>query len=221
MPTTALDLTHGITEFSSRIALKMLFAQFGEVTACWIPPLEHRNQERAYVKFATNMAAQGALDAANAGQLFLDGVPLGAQWRMQPARTQDSRDFEARGSNLMTSRDLMRAERKALMEKGGGGGGGGMSMTSRDFMRADRNKDKERDRRKGDKDRSRDRDRKRSRSRDRKRSRSRDKGRRSRSRKRSRDRSASRGKARKAIPEAPVALEDGEVEDEEDTTAIL
>mmetsp|Transcript_146 Transcript_146/g.393 ORF Transcript_146/g.393 Transcript_146/m.393 type:complete len:223 (-) Transcript_146:77-745(-) len=222
MPTTALDLTHGITEFSSRIALKMLFCQFGEVTACWIPPLEHRNQERAYVKFATNMAAQAALDAANAGQLFLDGVPLGAQWRMQPARTQDSRDFEARGSNLMTSRDLMRAERKALMEKGGGGGGGGgrgMNMTSRDLMLADRNKD----RRKGDKerDRSRDRERKRSRSRDRKRSRSRDKSRRSRSRKRSRDRSASRGKARRAIPEAPVALEDGDAEDEEGTTAIL
>eukprot|EP00913_Durusdinium_trenchii_P033962 g31790.t1 len=100
--TTALDLVQGITEYSSRIALKMLFTQFEQVTACWIPPLEHRSNERAYVKFGTTKAAQAAYEASQAGQLFLDGVALKAEWRMAPARTQDSRDFEARGSNLMT-----------------------------------------------------------------------------------------------------------------------
>eukprot|EP00419_Tripos_fusus_P027126 CAMPEP_0172712842 /NCGR_PEP_ID=MMETSP1074-20121228/61338_1 /TAXON_ID=2916 /ORGANISM="Ceratium fusus, Strain PA161109" /LENGTH=204 /DNA_ID=CAMNT_0013536831 /DNA_START=118 /DNA_END=730 /DNA_ORIENTATION=+ len=119
MPTTALDLTQGITEYSSRMALKMLFGQFGEVTACWIPPLEHRGSERAYVKFNTTKSAQAALDAANAGHLYLDGVCLRAEWRLAPARTQDSRDFEARGSNLMTSRDLMRAEAKKAREERG------------------------------------------------------------------------------------------------------
>ena len=90
--------------YSSRIALKMLFTQFGEacvfelhimmswldmareVTACWIPPLEHRSNERAcsvmaqqdeslgrYVKFGTTKAAQAAFEASQAGQLFLAG----------------------------------------------------------------------------------------------------------------------------------------------------
>uniref|UniRef100_A0A7S0ZNM7 RRM domain-containing protein n=1 Tax=Noctiluca scintillans TaxID=2966 RepID=A0A7S0ZNM7_NOCSC len=104
----ALDLTQGITEFSSRIALKMLFGQFGEVAACWVPPLEKRGKEPAYVKFGTSNAAQLALDAANSGQLYLDGVRVQAQWRVNPAKTQDSRDFDAKGSNLITSRDIMR-----------------------------------------------------------------------------------------------------------------
>eukprot|EP00448_Togula_jolla_P001713 CAMPEP_0170607248 /NCGR_PEP_ID=MMETSP0224-20130122/20951_1 /TAXON_ID=285029 /ORGANISM="Togula jolla, Strain CCCM 725" /LENGTH=239 /DNA_ID=CAMNT_0010932397 /DNA_START=79 /DNA_END=797 /DNA_ORIENTATION=- len=143
MPTTALNLTSGITEYSSRIALKMLFGQFGEVTACWIPPLEARRNELAYVKFNTAAAAQAALDAASAGQLYLDGVCLKAEWRMAPARTQDSRDFEARGSNLMTSRDLMRQEAKERLK-------------ARDRGRKD--EDKEKDRKAKDRDRSRERE---------------------------------------------------------------
>jgi len=165
-PNTALDLVGGITEYSSRIALKMLFSQFGEVTACWIPPLESRRNERAYVKFGTTKAAQAALDAAMGGQLYLDGVCLRAEWRLAPARTQDTRDFEARGSNLMTSRDLMRA---AMKDKGG---------KEKDRER----RDSDRDRKAKDRDRSRDR-RRRSRSKSRRRSRSR---KRSKSRKRSR-----------------------------------
>mmetsp|Transcript_75686 Transcript_75686/g.190355 ORF Transcript_75686/g.190355 Transcript_75686/m.190355 type:complete len:190 (-) Transcript_75686:63-632(-) len=108
MARVALDLTQGITEFSSRIALKMMFAQFGEVSACWIPPLENRGKERAFVKFNRPEAAQAALDACNGGQIFLDGVRIAAEWRMTPGKTQDSRDFDAKGSNLFTSRDLMR-----------------------------------------------------------------------------------------------------------------
>merc|ERR550532_2496322 len=108
MARLALDLTQGITEFSSRIALKMMFAQFGEVAACWIPPLENRGKEPAYVKFNRPEAAQSALDACNGGQIYLDGVRVAAEWRSAPARTQDSRDFDAKGSNLITARDLMR-----------------------------------------------------------------------------------------------------------------
>lgn len=183
MPTTALDLVAGITDYSSRIALKMLFSQFGNVTACWIPPLEHRGNERAYVKFSTSAAAQAALDASNANQLYLDGVLLRAEWRLAPARTQDSRDFEAAGSNLMTSRDLMRAEARKARDDRGKRKGKGM---------LDDKKPKERDR-------SRERDRKR-------RSRSRDRRRRSRSR--SGDRGRSRSRSRNKTEEVPRALED-------------
>eukprot|EP00404_Azadinium_spinosum_P021414 CAMPEP_0180617490 /NCGR_PEP_ID=MMETSP1037_2-20121125/33059_1 /TAXON_ID=632150 /ORGANISM="Azadinium spinosum, Strain 3D9" /LENGTH=208 /DNA_ID=CAMNT_0022637435 /DNA_START=46 /DNA_END=673 /DNA_ORIENTATION=+ len=153
MPTTALDLVGGITEYSSRIALKMLFSQFGEVTACWIPPLDSRSNERSYVKFGTTKAAQAALDASNAGALYLDGVCLKAEWRLTPARTQDTRDFEARGSNLQSSRDLMRAAMKGGRGKDDGGGrrdigGGG----SRDLYKPKAVKDSDRDRKPKERD---------------------------------------------------------------------
>lgn len=209
-PTTALDLTGGITEYSSRIALKALFGQFGAVTACWIPPLETRGQERAYVKFGTTAAAKAAYDAATAGALYLDGVPLKAEWRMSASRTQDSRDFEARGSNLMTSRDLMRAQRKQQMDRDD------IKRTMRkqleDRERAKDTRGKSKDRRGKSKDRrdkskskarSRDRDRRRSRERsrdrDRKRDRSKSKKSRDRSRskrKKSRSKSKSKSKAK-------------------------
>ncbi|CAK9022015.1 unnamed protein product [Durusdinium trenchii] len=216
--TTALDLVQGITEYSSRIALKMLFTQFGEVTACWIPPLEHRSNERAYVKFGTTKAAQAAYEASQAGQLFLDGVALKAEWRMAPARTQDSRDFEARGSNLMTSRDLMRAQMrgggKGGARDGGGKGrrdldmGGSRALMDRASGGSRRNDDREREREKDkkakDRERSRERDRKRkSRSRDRKR------------RERSRSRSRKRSEERPALQDGAVAIE------EEGTTAVI
>uniref|UniRef100_A0A7S1RR79 RRM domain-containing protein n=1 Tax=Alexandrium catenella TaxID=2925 RepID=A0A7S1RR79_ALECA len=194
MPTTALDLTQGITEYSSRIALKMLFGQFGEVTACWIPPLEHRGSERAYVKFNTAKAAQAALDASNAGQLYLDGVNLKAEWRLAAARTQDSRDFEARGSNLMTSRDLMRAEAK-----------------------------KARDEREKPKRKERNRSREAERTERRKRSRSRERRRRERSRSnRSGDRGdRGRARSRSKKSEEPVALEDKQGSDDEVTSMVI
>mmetsp|Transcript_115016 Transcript_115016/g.228972 ORF Transcript_115016/g.228972 Transcript_115016/m.228972 type:complete len:207 (-) Transcript_115016:51-671(-) len=205
MPTTALDLTQGITEYSSRMALKMLFGQFGEVTACWIPPLEHRGSERAYVKFNTTKSAQAALDAANAGHLYLDGVCLRAEWRLAPARTQDSRDFEARGSNLMTSRDLMRAEAKKAREERG------------KFRRGKEHNDTadEKERKPRDRHRSRDASRKRrSRSRDRRR---RDRSHSRRSSNRRRARSRSRGKSE----EPAGALEDKRSSDVEEVTSAV
>merc|ERR1719253_2145577 len=193
--------------------MKQLFSQFGEVTACWIPPMDTRSRERPYVKFNTSKAAQSALDAAMAGQLYLDGVCLRAEWRLAPAKTQDTRDFEARGSNLMTSRDLMRAAMKAK-----GGGSRALMADDRDRRKSGKDdKDRDRDRKK-DKDRSSralmddDRDRKRrSRSRKRSKSRSRKASRRSPSDKsrRARQRSGSRRKS----PEAPAALEDAPKKD--------
>ncbi|CAE7208062.1 unnamed protein product [Symbiodinium pilosum] len=224
--TTALDLVQGITEYSSRIALKMLFQQFGEVTACWIPPLEHRSNERAYVKFGTTKAAQAAFEASQAGQLFLDGVSLKAEWRMAPARTQDARDFEARGSNLMTSRDLMRAQMRGggkggsgRDDRGGGGkgrrdldSGGSRALMDRVSGGSRRNDDRERDR---DKDRK---------AKERERSRERERKRRSRTRSRDRKRrERSRSRSRKRSEERP-ALKDGAVtvdEEDEGTTAVI
>mmetsp|Transcript_59287 Transcript_59287/g.111089 ORF Transcript_59287/g.111089 Transcript_59287/m.111089 type:complete len:210 (-) Transcript_59287:63-692(-) len=107
MARLALNLTAGITEFSSRMSLKSMFSQFGEVTSCWVPPVEARRKETAWVKFSTGAQAEAALTAVQAGQIYLDGVKVSAEWRNAPAKTQDSRDFDAKGSNLFSSRDLM------------------------------------------------------------------------------------------------------------------
>eukprot|EP00931_Biecheleriopsis_adriatica_P052272 TRINITY_DN30391_c0_g1_i2.p1 TRINITY_DN30391_c0_g1~~TRINITY_DN30391_c0_g1_i2.p1 ORF type:complete len:286 (+),score=50.33 TRINITY_DN30391_c0_g1_i2:119-859(+) len=241
--TTALDLTSGITAYSSRIALKMMFSQFGEVTACWIPPLEHRSNERAYVKFGTTKAAQAAFNASEAGQLFLDGVSLKAEWRMAPARTQDARDFEAKGSNLMTSRDLMRAQvrggggrrdfdgggsRALMMDRVGGGNDRRRNDDRRHDDRGrdrDRERERDKDRKVKDRERSRDRERKKSRSREKKRSRSREK-----KRKKSSSSSSSSDDAEeseeKGKEKRPAALENGPVtvdedDEEEGTTAVI
>eukprot|EP00933_Yihiella_yeosuensis_P045714 TRINITY_DN41121_c0_g1_i1.p1 TRINITY_DN41121_c0_g1~~TRINITY_DN41121_c0_g1_i1.p1 ORF type:complete len:241 (-),score=43.91 TRINITY_DN41121_c0_g1_i1:188-910(-) len=236
--TTAIDLTEGITEYSSRIALKMLFGQFGEVTACWIPPLEHRGSERSYVKFGTTKAAQAAIDAAASGNLFLDGVKLGAEWRLAPARTQDTRDFEARGSNLHTSRDLMRAQ---VRGKGGGrdnrdaraGGGGRRDMDGGSRSLFVREREQERDRGSGrdngrDK-KAKDRDRSRERERDRKRNKSRSRSRERKKKSKSRGRKSRSKSRRKRSAERPKALQDAEkVEessdadsDDDNTTAVI
>lgn len=201
----------------------MLFGQFGEVTACWIPPLEARRNERAYVKFGTTKAAQAALDAAMAGQLYLDGVCLRAEWRLAPARTQDSRDFEARGSNLMTSRDLMRAEAKKAREEVKSSGKSGKDRRTDDRDRKPKERDRSRDQR--DK-RRRSRSKRRSRSRSR-RNRSRDRGGRSRTRSRSRQpaalEDARRSEERLKAPEKPPALEAPapNAEDDEEMSAMI
>jgi len=54
----ALNLTAGITEFSSRMSLKAMFSQFGEVTSCWVPPVESRRNETAWVKFDKTIQAE-------------------------------------------------------------------------------------------------------------------------------------------------------------------
>eukprot|EP00931_Biecheleriopsis_adriatica_P121330 TRINITY_DN96411_c0_g1_i1.p1 TRINITY_DN96411_c0_g1~~TRINITY_DN96411_c0_g1_i1.p1 ORF type:complete len:229 (-),score=54.71 TRINITY_DN96411_c0_g1_i1:51-737(-) len=124
MARQALNLTAGITEFSSRMSLKSMFSQFGEVTSCWVPPVEARRKETAWVKFNTQAQAEAALAACEAGQIYLDGVKVIAEWRSSPAKTQDSRDFDAKGSNLFSSRDLM-MERLRAQEKDRGDRGRG------------------------------------------------------------------------------------------------
>eukprot|EP00403_Amphidinium_massartii_P040981 CAMPEP_0178443272 /NCGR_PEP_ID=MMETSP0689_2-20121128/38775_1 /TAXON_ID=160604 /ORGANISM="Amphidinium massartii, Strain CS-259" /LENGTH=183 /DNA_ID=CAMNT_0020067205 /DNA_START=60 /DNA_END=608 /DNA_ORIENTATION=+ len=135
-----LSLTDGVSELSSRLAVKMLFTQFGEVAACWLPPIDARGKEFAYVRFNTETAAEAAMEAAQSGQLYLDGVRLKAEWRAQEGehrssdaqdhdrqpvhssivRSRNNRDFDAKGSNLETSRELMLREQKARQAAGGG-----------------------------------------------------------------------------------------------------
>eukprot|EP00435_Cladocopium_sp_Y103_P045337 s569_g13.t1 len=152
MARLALNLTSGITEFSSRMSLKSMFSQFGEVTSCWVPPVEARRKETAWVKFSTSAQAEAALLAVQAGQIYLDGVKVEAEWRNAPAKTQDSRDFDAKGSNLFSSRDLMmdRMRKEQREERNRHGGGRDHDRRRRDHR--SRSRDRDRNEKKEDRD---------------------------------------------------------------------
>merc|ERR1711920_1118923 len=102
---------------TGRTALLQLFQQFGKINACWLPPVDFRDAERAYVKFATVSAAQAAMEASDANLLYNHGVLIKCDWRKSFALTQDSRDFEGAGCSMTTSRDIFRELAKGRGEK--------------------------------------------------------------------------------------------------------
>eukprot|EP00746_Dinoflagellata_sp_MGD_P141611 gnl/MRDRNA2_/MRDRNA2_74690_c0_seq1.p1 gnl/MRDRNA2_/MRDRNA2_74690_c0~~gnl/MRDRNA2_/MRDRNA2_74690_c0_seq1.p1 ORF type:complete len:236 (+),score=60.20 gnl/MRDRNA2_/MRDRNA2_74690_c0_seq1:78-785(+) len=111
---TSIELTSGITPVTSRVALKALFSQFGEVDAAWLPPPEMRDTEQSYLRFENRQAAEKALKACQDGVLYIDGLCIRAQWRVNAKRTPDVRDFPASGSNLTSSRNVV----KEMIRKG-------------------------------------------------------------------------------------------------------
>lgn len=113
-----MNLTYGITDFSKRVHVKDLFEKFGELVACWLPPVGRRNgEEFGYVKFKREASAEEAFKACRRGLVDLWGVKLNVEWRTtSTADIQHDHDFDAKGSNLLSSRDLFRAE---MMKRGG------------------------------------------------------------------------------------------------------
>ncbi|CAK0789827.1 unnamed protein product [Prorocentrum cordatum] len=118
---SCLDYLIVAPNLDPRLGLKGLFSQFGEVAACWLPPLDKRGKEPAYVKFSRPDAAQAALqdgggEACNDSLIYLDGVRLNAAFRSMPTRTQDdSREFDAKGSNLAAPRPRGHGDIHAIM----------------------------------------------------------------------------------------------------------
>merc|ERR1712194_490714 len=185
----AIDVIEGINQYTGRTALIQLFQQFGKINACWLPPVEFRDVERAYVKFATASAAQAAMEASDANLLYNHGVLIKCDWRKSFALTQDSRDFEGQGCNMACSRDIFREMAKSKKEKKDKKG------DARSLMDEGKGREKEKDK-------------------DRRRSRSRSRRRRSRSRSHEKQRKRSRSKSRRenrnrnAEVAPPLALQD-------------
>ncbi|CAE7410837.1 HERC2 [Symbiodinium sp. CCMP2592] len=56
------------------MSLKSMFSQFGEVTSCWVPPVEARRKETAWVKFQTSAQAEARVKVdASAGLSWIHG----------------------------------------------------------------------------------------------------------------------------------------------------
>lgn len=77
-----LEITEGISENANRVALKGVFTAFGDVLACWVPPIDRRGIDNGSVRFADAQAAENAKQACDAGQVFFQGIPLKVKWRV-------------------------------------------------------------------------------------------------------------------------------------------
>mmetsp|Transcript_35987 Transcript_35987/g.78743 ORF Transcript_35987/g.78743 Transcript_35987/m.78743 type:complete len:139 (+) Transcript_35987:156-572(+) len=112
MNSAAIEIT-GIAEQSSRLSLKKAMETFGEVVGCHIG---NRGVDLPVVRFKTEANAEAALQALRTGQVWLDGLVLGGQWkgatRQQPQVSVPRSDDD---STLLTSRDLM--ERRGREKK--------------------------------------------------------------------------------------------------------
>mmetsp|Transcript_41415 Transcript_41415/g.115358 ORF Transcript_41415/g.115358 Transcript_41415/m.115358 type:complete len:148 (-) Transcript_41415:350-793(-) len=144
-PGVAIEI-HGMADTSSRMNLKKLMEQFGEVIGCHIG---NRGVDKPVVRFPTQEAAESALTALKNQQVWLDGVILGGDWQKSTPAPEPE-------AAMMTSRDLLTSRRGAAA---GGSGGGGARSRSRRGTTNDRDRDRRR------RDRSRSRRRRRSRSR--------------------------------------------------------
>lgn len=76
-----LEITEGITENANRVALKGVFSNFGDVLACWVPPVDRRGVDAASVRFSNPAAAEAALQACEAGHVFFQGLQLKCRYR--------------------------------------------------------------------------------------------------------------------------------------------
>eukprot|EP00411_Alexandrium_monilatum_P059832 CAMPEP_0175509002 /NCGR_PEP_ID=MMETSP0096-20121207/10656_1 /TAXON_ID=311494 /ORGANISM="Alexandrium monilatum, Strain CCMP3105" /LENGTH=726 /DNA_ID=CAMNT_0016811149 /DNA_START=44 /DNA_END=2225 /DNA_ORIENTATION=- len=110
-----LEVTDGITEHSSRVALKGVFQNFGDVVACWVPPIDRRGVDRASVRFGNAASAEAAKTACDAGQVFLQGLPVKVNWRTGGGRRVGNSDLgEVAGGNSPE-----RTKPRALMDSAG------------------------------------------------------------------------------------------------------
>mmetsp|Transcript_98439 Transcript_98439/g.175318 ORF Transcript_98439/g.175318 Transcript_98439/m.175318 type:complete len:646 (-) Transcript_98439:203-2140(-) len=88
-----LEVSDGITEHSSRVALKGVFQNFGDVVSCWVPPVDRRGNDKASVRFANTESAEAAKNACDAGQVFLQGMMVKANWRSSGGRRVGNSDL--------------------------------------------------------------------------------------------------------------------------------
>jgi len=118
-----IEVCEGITEHSSRVALKGVFSNFGDVVACWVPPIDRRGMDNASVRFAEAASAEAAKIACDAGQVFLQGMQVKVLWRTGGGRRVGNSDLGAEAGG---------DDARAAALKDRDGGGRGTALTDRD-----------------------------------------------------------------------------------------
>lgn len=107
-----LEVTDGITEHSSRVALKGVFQNFGDVVACWVPPIDRRHVDKASVRFGNAASAEAAKIACDSGQVFLQGLPVKVDYRSGGGRRVGNSDL---GESSLNNDD---GKARAIMDAG-------------------------------------------------------------------------------------------------------
>mmetsp|Transcript_125396 Transcript_125396/g.250282 ORF Transcript_125396/g.250282 Transcript_125396/m.250282 type:complete len:148 (-) Transcript_125396:105-548(-) len=144
-PGVAIEI-HGMGETSSRMSLKKLMEQFGDVIGCHIG---QRGVDKPVVRYPTPESAEAALNALRNRQVWLDGVVLGGDWQKAAPPPEPE-------PAMVTSRDLFAVPRRGGRSRSRSRGGRGR----RDWHREDRDRrPRSRSRRRSDRDRDRDRER--------------------------------------------------------------
>eukprot|EP00930_Biecheleria_cincta_P077175 TRINITY_DN64448_c0_g1_i1.p1 TRINITY_DN64448_c0_g1~~TRINITY_DN64448_c0_g1_i1.p1 ORF type:complete len:193 (-),score=36.42 TRINITY_DN64448_c0_g1_i1:13-591(-) len=86
-----IEIIEGCTERTSRLGLKKAMQIYGEIDACHMGDravMGDKFTEYPLVRFKSQSAADTALAALKAGQVFLDGIPLKGEWRGGTRRPQ-------------------------------------------------------------------------------------------------------------------------------------
>ncbi|EEQ98229.1 hypothetical protein Pmar_PMAR002048 [Perkinsus marinus ATCC 50983] len=86
----AIDIVAGLTPAANRIGLKQVFQKYGDITVCWLPPVDKRNEMAAYIRYENSDCAKAALAACDSGEVVLNGIPLKAEYRSRGASSASS-----------------------------------------------------------------------------------------------------------------------------------
>jgi len=114
-----IDITNGLTEYCNRVGLKSVMSRFGEVDACWIPPVWDRSREAAYVKFKSAEAADAALQAMGQSGVRMHGVALEGRYRVGGLDKGSGRGGGGRGADIRPATGGYRDARNRSRSRGG------------------------------------------------------------------------------------------------------
>lgn len=177
MSINTIEITEGIQQQTSRLALKKMMQPFGEVDACHMGDravMGDRFTEFPIVRYKSQTAAETCLAALKSGQVFLDGYKLNGEWRggggqsvrqrkgasaassqpprPNPAPYQDvsSRDLvEGRERASFAGRDLRRLDREEFSSRALMDGRAGGDKGKSDDRRRSPSRKRSRSRRRG------------------------------------------------------------------------
>jgi len=69
----SIDILAGLTEFTGSAELEALFSRFGDIEACFVPPVNHRRKDPGFLQFSTFQAATAAIEACSRAEIELQG----------------------------------------------------------------------------------------------------------------------------------------------------
>eukprot|EP00439_Symbiodinium_sp_Y106_P086696 s615_g35.t1 len=104
MERTAIEITGGTTEWTSRLSLKKAMERYGEVMGCH---MGQRGVDKPVVRYVTGEVAQAAHEALRKGEIVLDGMILQGDWKPDRPRPAAEPTKPRESVMEMTSRDFL------------------------------------------------------------------------------------------------------------------